>query len=224
MKIEVRNLGKRYRLEWVLRDLSHTFLPGSRTAVIGPNGAGKSTLLRLLSGHLTPSRGSIHYTFPEAPLPRSEVFRHLAIAAPYIELIEELSLQETLRFHRQFKPWQTGLNDADLMDILGFPKRTAEKPVRNFSSGMKQRLKLALNICSATPMLLLDEPSTNLDDQGVSWYQDLIQQFGQNRLIVVASNVAGDYQFCPQNLDLRDFKLKKAQDRPRGQNFESASN
>jgi ABC-2 type transport system ATP-binding protein len=78
--------------------------------------------------------------------------------------------------------------------------------VRNFSSGMKQRLKLVLAICSQAPLLLLDEPTTNLDAQGTAWYADLISQFGGQRSIVVASNVEADYAFCEGKVDIRDYK------------------
>ena len=73
---------------------------------------------------------------------------------------------------------------------------------------MKQRLKLVLAICSDTDLLLLDEPTTNLDDEGVAWYQTLIEKYTANRLVIVASNVKHDYHFCTQQLNIMDYKKR----------------
>jgi ABC-2 type transport system ATP-binding protein len=205
VKIELQDVAKRYRLEWVLRHIDLTLEAGRRYALTGPNGSGKSTFMKMLSGHLSPSRGQIRFHLHDQPLERGEVYRYLSFAAPYIELIEEFTLQEAIDFHRRFKTLQPDLDTDALIQLLGF-KRARQKPVRAFSSGMKQRLKLALAICSDTPLLLLDEPTTNLDQQGVQWYLDLIEQYGQNRTIVVASNVAVDYGFCEESVNVMNYK------------------
>lgn len=205
LKIEFREAAKRYRLEWVLRQINLTFQDNQRYAITGPNGSGKSTLMRMISGHLTPSKGKIDFFLNEQPLPVDTVFRHLSYAAPYIELIEEFTLAEAIRFHLQFKTLRPGLTSEELIDLLAFP-RARNKPVRYFSSGMKQRLKLALAIATESSLLLLDEPTTNLDRQGIQWYLDLIGRFGADRLIVVASNVEEDYGFCQEKINSLDFK------------------
>lgn len=205
LKIEFREVAKRFRLEWVLRNVN-LILEGEQSyALTGPNGSGKSTLLRMISGHLTPSKGKIMFFFRDQPLDVHSVFHHLSYAAPYIELIEEFTLEEAINFHRQFKTLQQGLATEELIDLLAF-KRARHKPIRYFSSGMKQRLKLALAITSESPLLLLDEPTTNLDRQGVQWYLDLIARFGAGRMVVVASNVEEDYGFCKERISSLDFK------------------
>ncbi|MDX1667450.1 MAG: ABC transporter ATP-binding protein [Saprospiraceae bacterium] len=205
LRIELVEVAKRYRLEWVLRHINLTFEAGRRYALTGPNGSGKSTLMKMLSGHLSPSRGKIRFQLGEQPLDRGEVYRYLSYAAPYVDLIEEFTLQEAVDFHCRFKNFPPPLDPEALIQLLGF-KRARQKPVRAFSSGMKQRLKLALAICSDTPMLLLDEPTTNLDQQGVQWYLDLIHQYGAKRTIVVASNAAVDYGFCEEGVDVMGYK------------------
>jgi ABC-type multidrug transport system ATPase subunit len=207
MEIELTQVGKKYLLEWVLRGVDYQFLAGGRYAITGPNGSGKSTLLKMICGHLTPSKGTLVYRQNGKKIDRSEAYRLLSYAAPYIELIEEFTLEEALQFHRQFKSFQAGLDDKALIALLGF-ERSAKKMIRNFSSGMKQRLKLVMNICSDTPLLLLDEPTTNLDQQGVEWYSQLIADYGAQRTIIVASNVEVDYAFCTENLDIRNYKTK----------------
>ncbi|RMG81922.1 MAG: ATP-binding cassette domain-containing protein [Bacteroidetes bacterium] len=205
MHIQLDQVSKRYRFEWIFKNISHTFQQGQSYAISGPNGSGKSTLLKILSGHLTPSKGTLAFQNQSNRIDPDDIYRLISFCAPYIELIEELTLLEAIRFHQKFKPFQQNLSSADLLDLLALPKAD-HKAIRHFSSGMKQRLKLLLAICAETPILLLDEPTSNLDRQGMDWYRNLIARFGDNRLIVVASNIEEDYTFCQHHLSILDFK------------------
>lgn len=205
MKIELHNIAKRYRYEWVLRGVNLHFETGKNYAITGPNGSGKSTLLKILSGHLTPSKGKIQFSLNDSDLSNELIYKQLSYAAPYIDLIEEFTLTEALHFHYNFKPFINNQTPKDIINLLGF-KKAQDKAIRYFSSGMKQRLKLALAICSDTQFLLLDEPTATLDRQGVEWYQDLIRQFADNRLVIVASNVEEDFFFCEERVSILEFK------------------
>jgi ABC-2 type transport system ATP-binding protein len=205
MRVELKGVSKRFRMEWVLRQVDLVFEPGKRYAVTGPNGSGKSTLLKILSGHLTPSQGKINFSLQGQALEVANVYEHLSYAAPYIELLEELTLLESLQFHTRFKPLSSGLDASAVVELLGF-ERARHKPVRNFSSGMKQRLKLALALCSATPFLLLDEPTTNLDQEGVAWYRRLVEAYAPGRLLIIASNAEVDFDFCEERVSILDWK------------------
>ncbi len=205
MTIQLQNLGKRYRLEWIFRGMNHTFHAGERWAILGPNGSGKSTLLKVLSGHLTPSKGDIFFENQGVKIKEESIYKKISYAAPYIELIEEFTLEEVLRFHGKLKPFLPGFTPASIYELLALP-RSRQKEIRFFSSGMKQRLKLALAVCSDTPVLLLDEPATNLDVQGVEWYKNLISEYAAERLVVIASNDPHDAEFCGLHLNILDYK------------------
>lgn len=205
MTIQLDNIGKRYRLEWIFRALSGRFEAGERWAILGPNGSGKSTLLKVLSGHLSPSKGTISFDNQGVVLKEDAVFKKISYAAPYIELIEEFTLEEALRFHAKLKPLRPGIDPAGVYELLALP-RTRQKEIRFFSSGMKQRVKLALAVCSDTPVLLLDEPATNLDVQGIDWYKQLISEYAAERLVIIASNDPHDAEFCPKHLNIMDYK------------------
>lgn len=208
MELELNNVGKRYRYDWIFRHLDFQFESGKKYAILGPNGSGKSTLLKVLSGHLSPSKGKIHFKKNNKDIRVDQVYHHLSYAAPYIDLIEEMTLEEAIRFHLRFKPMQKKLNPKSIIELLDF-SQSRHKEIRFFSSGMKQRLKLVLAICSETEFLLLDEPTTNLDKQGFSWYRSLIDDYvSSNRLVIVASNVELDYDFCESSLNILDFKKK----------------
>ncbi len=213
--IQLDAIGKRFRYEWIFRNISTAFEAGQRYAILGPNGVGKSTLMKILSGHLTPSEGKMTVQLNGKTLEADAIYRHVNYAAPYIEVIEEFTLTEAIDFHIKFHPLCNFLKINDLINILGFQK-SKDKEIRYFSSGMRQRLKLALAICSDSPILLLDEPTTNLDNQGVAWYRGLMQQYtdgtsrdnreGSNRLVIIASNAEHDYDFCDATLNILDFK------------------
>ena len=105
MEIRLEKVGKRFRMEWIFRKMNYTFSAPGRYAILGYNGSGKSTLLKILSGHLTPSKGTVQFLpSPEAsPLEEGSVYQVVSYAAPYIQLIEELTLTELLTFHFKFK-------------------------------------------------------------------------------------------------------------------------
>lgn len=205
MKIILENIGRRFNRDWIFKHVDYEFGTGGRYAILGANGSGKSTLLQIIAGSLTPSEGKVSYSLQGKNVDVEDIYRHISLAAPYLELIEEFTLLEIANFHFSFKKYLPGTNQNTLIDLLGF-ERARNKPLRNFSSGMKQRVKLALAICSDTPILLLDEPTANLDKQGVSWYLELVERFAANRMVIVCSNQEHEYQFCDEHLLVMNYK------------------
>ncbi|MES2376374.1 MAG: ABC transporter ATP-binding protein [Bacteroidota bacterium] len=205
MKISLQNIGRRFNRDWIFRGVDYTFTAGESYAILGSNGSGKSTLLAVLNGSLSPSAGTIKYFFEDKEVEVEQIFQHLSLAAPYLELIEEFSLEEMIDFHFKFKSYKPGIDKAAIIDLLSLPG-SSNKLIRYFSSGMKQRLKLALAFCADTPILMLDEPTSNLDAQGVEWYLNLVQQFAKDRLTIICSNQEHEYSFCRHRLSITDYK------------------
>ena len=203
--ITLQNIGRRFNRDWIFRGIGHTFISGESYAILGSNGSGKSTLLAVLNGSLSPSTGIISYSFNDLSVEVDQVFQHISLAAPYLELIEEFSLSEMIDFHFKFKTYKPGINKAAIIELLSLPG-SPNKLIRYFSSGMKQRLKLALAFCADTPILMLDEPTSNLDSQGVDWYLNLVQQFAKDRLTIICSNQEHEYSFCKHKLSIADYK------------------
>jgi ABC-type multidrug transport system ATPase subunit len=205
MQINLTNTGKRFNREWIFRKCSYTFSAGKSYAITGSNGSGKSTLLQVIAGAILHNEGSVEFTMNNVQLTNEQHYRYIAIAAPYLELVEEMTALEMLEFHAGFKPLLPSLSYEDILNIVGL-ENAANKQVRYFSSGMKQRLKLAQAFFSDTTVLLLDEPTTNLDADGIALYQNLIGNYTQNRLVIVSSNVKQEYDFCKQVIAIADFK------------------
>ncbi len=206
MQIQVSTASKRFNKEWIFSNLNFSFTTGQHYALIGNNGSGKSTLLQIIAGYIGLTKGEIHWINTRGEvIDSSNIFQHISIAAPYLELVEEFTALEQIAFHQQFKPLQTGLSPNELLEKIGLSNAT-NKQIRNFSSGMKQRLKLALAIFDQAPILLLDEPCSNLDQEGIQTYHQLMQAYAMHKLIIVASNDPQEYKFCSQELSLSDFK------------------
>jgi ABC-type multidrug transport system ATPase subunit len=205
MKISLDHIGRRFNREWIFRDINYEFESGSSYAILGANGAGKSTLLQVISGSLSSSEGKISYLQGDTAIDQEKVFIHLSMAAPYLELIEEFTLTELIDFHFRFKKYRKGLNRESVIELLGL-KNSEFKAIKYFSSGMKQRVKLALAFCSDTAILLLDEPASNLDQQGLDWYLSLASTLSSDRLLLICSNQEQEYSFCRHRLNIADYK------------------
>lgn len=206
LKIILENLGKQYNTDWIFSELSCELSPEKPTVILGSNGSGKSTLLQVILSSTIPTIGEISYFHNGSRIAVENAFSLMAISAPYIELIEEFTLEEMISFHSRLKPVVNNLSPREITVICNLEK-SRNKLIRNFSSGMKQRVKLALAILSDTPAVLLDEPSSNLDQAGIDWYNGLIRQYLTNRTVVVSSNsILHEYEFCNQQINLEDFK------------------
>lgn len=202
MEIVLENIGRRFNRDWIFRGINQNFISGHSYAILGPNGSGKSTLLQLISGSLTASEGTLQYINATKNIDIEEAYQYISIAAPYLELIEEFTLNELIAFHFNFKKQ---IGDNSITNLLGF-ERSGNKQLKYFSSGMKQRVKLALAVCSDVPVLILDEPTSNLDKEGIEWYMHLIDKFAAGRLLLIGSNQEHEYTFCNHRVNITDYK------------------
>lgn len=206
MNISLHNVGKRFQRHTVFKGINYTFKSPGAYALLGSNGSGKSTLLRILAGMQSPSLGTASFADSNgSPVDTGRVFQQVSFCAPGQELVEEFTLQEFLEFHFSFKRPVAGLTVAALIEIAGLQK-AANRPIFDYSSGMKQRVKLLQAIFSDTPVLLLDEPCANLDEAGVGQYRDWMEGYTNNRLVVVASNDPREYYFCREHLKVEDYR------------------
>ncbi|NVK26757.1 MAG: ATP-binding cassette domain-containing protein [Flavobacteriia bacterium] len=204
MQVELRDIGKKFERHFVFRNISDSFKTGDRIAILGGNGSGKSTLLKIISGSLTSTEGKIDITHNEKNLPVETYMRQVAFAGPYTEIIEEFNLEEIVAFQEQFRGWRNGLTNTDVIELTRLQK-VAKRPIGNFSSGMRQRVRLALAILSDTPVLLLDEPTSNLDAKGMAWFQNLLTENVDDRILFVGSN----HQEVETTLCTREINLRK---------------
>ena len=211
MNIKLNNIGKRYNYEWIFRKVDYEFTSDNNYVILGSNGSGKSTLLQVIAGNIIQSEGEITYDISTTNNQQSlididSIFHHISFASPYLELFEEFTLTESIEFQAQFKPFYQGLTTKEIVALTQLEK-AQNKQLKYYSSGMKQRVRLALAILANTPLLLLDEPTSNLDKKAIDWYQNLVNTYSKNRLIFVCSNQQEyEYPFCNKQLSIEDYK------------------
>lgn len=206
MHISLSKISRKFNYEWIFRDVDFEFEQNNAYAILGSNGSGKSTLLQIISGHLHPSAGTITYSHNLNEIPVENFFRHVTYSGPYLELIEEFTLEEMLTFHSRFRKFRRQLDVHAVMEISGLI-RNRNKPIKYFSSGMKQRVRLSIALLTESEVVLLDEPAANLDKKAIEWYRNLVFENRDDRIIIVCSNSQADeYDFCSQSIVIDDYK------------------
>ncbi|HMU47779.1 MAG TPA: ATP-binding cassette domain-containing protein [Chitinophagaceae bacterium] len=205
MTISLSDAGKRFNRDWIFRHFSYTFQSGQSYAITGPNGSGKSTLLQVLSGSMMLNEGACRWQLSEKEITSEKIYDHISICAPYLEVVEEMTLKEFLEFHQKFKAFIPGISIEEIIKMTGLEK-AVNKQIRFYSSGMKQRVKLAQCIFSDTAIVLLDEPCTNLDAAGIELYHSIIKEYCRDRLVIVSSNDEVEYGFCTKVININDYK------------------
>jgi ABC-type multidrug transport system ATPase subunit len=209
VSIALNNLGKKYNREWIFRHLSHTINPGEKLVILGGNGSGKSTLLQVISTFIVPNEGSVIYqnvASNPAVIEQDDIKKHISFASPYLQLVEDFTLHEMIEHAGEFKPFVKNMAPYEVMERI---EMTASKNkfIKQFSSGMKQRLKLGLAILADTSLLLLDEPASNLDKNAIAWYRQLVSDHSKDRTVIVCSNaITDEYFFCDREINVMDYK------------------
>lgn len=203
--LNAENIAKRFVREWIFKDFSYTFEVGKPVAIIGPNGSGKSTLVRALSGVIPVNKGTVNYLEDNQAIEEEDWHQNIGISAPYLELIEEFTLDEAINFHLKFRPFNEGIDKKIFLEKLNLVGHE-DKYVRDFSSGMKQKLKLGFAFYTKNRVLILDEPTASIDHIGFDWYFEEVQKHIDSKILIIASNEPKEYPFCKQHISIMDYK------------------
>jgi len=195
LTITASAIGKRFGRNWIIRDFTDTFRSGEQVGIKGRNGSGKSTLLRMLCGQLTPSRGKLSFTLDGQEIKTADFYRYVSWTGPYLEIVEELSIADFLRFHFGMKPLRASIKLEDVPAMLELDQ-VRNRKLSDCSSGMRQRVLLGSALYADSPLLLLDEPTVTLDETAVDWFHGQLAKHGAGRLVFVASNDADDLAGC----------------------------
>ncbi len=203
MELTLEKLSKKYEGNWIFRNVNLSVPAHSKILITGKNGSGKSTLAKAIAGLILPSEGTITYKKNGIVVSSEQAYREIQLLGPYIDLVEDFTIQEFLTFHHRFKP--LSLSIKELLE-LGYFEAHKDKYIRNFSSGMKQRLKLLISFLSSTSLVIVDEPTANLDDKTIEWYHELVRKYSAEKTIMVCSNNPSiDAAFCTSVLNIEDF-------------------
>jgi len=206
LKIQLDEVGKKFGSEWIFKNMNLTIEPGDKLAILGSNGSGKSTLLQVISGYVLPNKGRIVFSEGEKTIDQELKKDYSSLASPYIELIDEFTFPEIVAHCATYKPFKNNLKPAEVVEIAEL-SHAVDKPFRTFSSGMKQRAKLSLAILADCPLLLLDEPVSNLDTNAIEWFKKAIAWYAAEKTILVCSNsISEEFDFCDKEINLVNYK------------------
>jgi ABC-type multidrug transport system ATPase subunit len=201
MDLSIQKLSKAFNQRIVFQELTFHIKSGSRHAITGANGSGKSTLLKIISGGLLPTSGQVQYSLDGLPVVEDIVYRYVHFVAPYNTVIEELTLPELFNLHHSLGLLKDFEKYSDWKAKLQYPFH-AERQIKTYSSGMKQRVKLGLALLDDRPLILLDEPGSNLDAQGKRWFYDLMKELKSTQTLVIASNEPVEIEFCETSISV----------------------
>lgn len=205
LTIEAQHISKHYNHLSVIYDFSYSFESPATYGIIGSNGSGKSTLLKILAGYITPQSGTLNFKLNNKKIEVENVYRHLSFMAPYIDLMDDFTVRENLQFHFAHKK-TIGPTIDEIMELMQLP---TEKKIKDFSSGMKQKLKLTTCVLTQSDLLMIDEPGSFLDHTAKNYFQTILQQYKNNRLVFIASNEKNDLESCEEILNIEDYKKAK---------------
>lgn len=206
LQIQLENVGKKFASEWIFKNITSTINAGDKLVILGGNGSGKSTLLQVISGYVLPNAGQVTFLDKEEKVDTEELKNYISLASPYLDLIEDYTLEEIIEHCATFKPFLNNLKTKEIVELSGLA-HAKNKFIKNYSSGMKQRVRLTLAILADAPLLLLDEPVSNLDKAAIDWFKNLVKTYALHKTIVVCSNsIKEEFEFCDKELNVMDYK------------------
>ncbi len=201
MDLSIQKLTKSFNQQSVFQNLTFTIHSGSKFAITGPNGSGKSTLLKILSGGMLPTEGHIDYTYSGDTILEDTLYKHVHFVAPYNTVIEELNLAELFSLHKKLGLLSAFESVDHWVKKLEY-KFNPDHPIKTFSSGMKQRVKLGLALLDNRPLILLDEPGSNLDAGGKEWLYSMVHSLSPNQTLIIATNDPAEIALCSASISV----------------------
>ena len=205
MHISLHNIAKKYENNVIFKKLSYEFNSPGIYYILGENGSGKSTLVKIIAGIESPIRGKVTYSQNSTKIPAEHIYKYLGLSAPYIDPPQHLYLKEIVALHRKNKSFIDGLSDAEVIDIINI-KNSDETIYQKLSSGQKQKIRLCLSVLSDTTILIIDEPTANLDIDNATWARELIKKYSEDRIVIWSTNEPADILSDQNQLNLIDYK------------------
>ncbi len=201
------DIEKKFVTKTIFKKVNLNLKNGSSLALTGRNGSGKSTLIKIIAGLLAATKGKCTLNINGNKTDKGHLYRYTGFVAPYLNLYDELSAYENLEF---FTVMKSNGKKADkeyinsLLERVNLYNRRFDF-VKDFSSGMKQRLKLAFSIINSPPLLLMDEPRTNLDTYGIDIAYGIIEEQIKQGILILATNEIEDTAMCAQSLNIEEY-------------------
>jgi len=205
--IRSQSLSKSFGRRLIFKDINFEWKDKGIFGISGPNGSGKSTLVKIIAGLIAPSSGKIIHNNSDEEIIAEKLHNHIGFVSPYLVLYEEFSAWENLNIFAKIRA--VTFDEKRILFYLQQFLLDARKHdlVKTYSSGMKQRLKFIFALMHSPDVLILDEPTSNLDEEGKKVVYDIINEEGKDRIVIIASNETKDLELCNETLLLEKFKI-----------------
>ena len=203
ISITVNGLSKDFSRSVIFQDISFSLSSPASLSITGKNGAGKSTLSKIIAGLLSITHGSITYSVNEKQIGIEEFKHHIGFVSPYLNLYDEFTAIENLQFLSRIRTvaHQNDERIKELLALVGLWNRRDDK-VSTYSSGMKQRLKYAFALLHNPAVLILDEPTSNLDAEGIEVIRQIILEQKKTNILIIATNNKEEAHWCEQQIQV----------------------
>ena len=204
--IQAIDLNKSFGRRLIFNDLQFTFDKAGVYGISGPNGSGKSTLVKIIAGIIGASKGKIVHKLNDKEIAEEHLHNHIGFASPYLVLYEEFTTYENLKLFSDIRGVSFNKERVDylLNKFLLFKRK--DDLLKTYSSGMKQRVKFIFALMHSPQLLILDEPTSNLDDEGKNSVYDLVREEGKQNIVLIASNEKHDLELCGETVYLEKYK------------------
>lgn len=197
------NITKLYNRRVIVENVSFSLKEGDAFAITGKNGSGKSTMIKMLCGVLSPTKGKFEFSIEGIPVKYPDYYPHIGLVSPYLNLYEEFTAEENMSFIAKVRNVTTATKERSeyLLQEFGIYEHR-KKEVRFYSSGMKQRLKYCAALIHQPLLLVLDEPSSNLDSHGIAIVRKFMKEQKEHGVLIFATNDADDLQFADRTCSI----------------------
>ncbi len=206
--LNASNLTKNFGRRLIFKDINFQIDCSGIMGISGANGSGKSTLVKILAGISSPSSGKIIHKIDNKEILPENLHNHIGFVSPYLVLYEEFSAWENLNYFAEIRAVKFNKEKIEylLNQFLLFDRRN--DLVKTYSSGMKQRLKFIFALMHSPELLILDEPTSNLDQEGKDSVYKIIREESESSIVIIASNESSDLSLCTTELKLENYKNK----------------
>jgi len=205
--IQTLSLTKSFGRRLIFKEINFVWEKNGIFGISGPNGSGKSTFVKIIAGLLSPTKGKVIHKNSDKEIIPEKLHDHIGFVSPYLVLYEEFSAWENLEIFAHIRGIELDKERVKklLEEFLIYNRR--DDLVKTYSSGMKQRLKFVFALMHLPEVLIFDEPTSNLDEEGKKVVYDIIRNAGKERIVIIASNEKNDLEFCDDILYLEKYKI-----------------
>ncbi|WP_337866510.1 ABC transporter ATP-binding protein [Ignavibacterium sp.] len=204
--LEVTQLTKYFGRRLIFSDLNFKFINNGIYGISGPNGSGKSTLVKILAGIIGTNKGRVQHSFNGNLVSEENIHNHIGFVSPYLILYEEFSAEENLLMFSKIRGVEYNKQRVDHLFEKFLLLKRKDDLVKTYSSGMKQRLKFIFALMHSPQLIILDEPTSNLDDEGKNSVYEIIREEGKKNIVLIASNEKNDLELCSEIIFLENYK------------------